>query len=812
MKLPFLLLSFSVFFLQMTSAQEIQKVSPVRSIRIINTNWTFSYFPSEKQGSGYESVNFDDSKWSAVSLPHTWNTYETTGVILSETGDNYWQSGWGWYRKRFRIGPESSGKKIFIEFDGVQSYCKIWINGKYLGEHSGGYGRFDFDITSFLRNNADNIIAVTVSNKEPSENLYGGIHRNVAIVIKNPLFIPMQGSALHEGGTSIATFDVSRSQGSVSIQTWVKNDYSSPRICVLLTTIKDKSGKTVQLLKTNAEIDPGETYRFNQNSKAIKEPHLWSPTSPYMYNITSELFDGKSLSDSFTSSFGFRWFEQKDDGLYVNGEKMIFHEWDVPRYYPFVGSIISEGLFKQILKEYEENVSENLMMKASSLPEFVYDLADEKGIITGEEFPVNIGENRSSLNLRQLKEVVRRDRNHPSILFWIIDNGSMNDSLNIIRSEDPGRQIISKESIFAYGSGKAPSSVLPGNADERPTGIRLSSTSDRIVADRGSVARIDVSITGANGSPLGGLYPVLKWVVFGPAKLVGPAVFNSDDRSFRVSEGFNFIRSTGEPGEIIVKAYAAGLPSGELRLIASKEILTEKGVSEPSIPYEARIIANTESETISGEIKPISKELVFIKNKDYKDEIRKFIQEGNDLKDTLSSEFRNLTKVLDSYLKISDGKITADDYNFNTSHYNMCTLIAKYIQATKLPPSFKIGLREYYCTSIISKGNEKNAEEEMNWLNWIPSGGTVIYYLPEKNKYQVDGLVSRSNDLAGLIAQVHPDFIKFSDDAKTRAIEFITRMNPFVHLKETSEGGVSALPKAEEGKPVLIPLLKFISE
>jgi hypothetical protein len=816
MKLPFLALSFSVLILQLSSAEELPKNSAGRIVQSINSNWTFNYFPSEKSGSGYESPTFDDSKWRAISLPHTWNTYETMGMTSPETDDYYWQSGWGWYRKHFRIDPVYSGKKFFLEFEGVRSYCKVWINGKLLGEHMGGYGKFDFDITSLLKNNSDNVIAVSVSNKnqQPSYKSYGGIHRNVTLVIKNPLFIPMQGSASHEGGTFITTSDVSRSQGSVSVQTWVKNDYPSPRVCILQTTIKDKTGKIVQSLKTTEEIKPGETYRFNQDLKAVKAPHIWSPSTPYLYKVTSELFDGKSLSDSFESSFGFRWYEQKNDGLYVNGEKMMLHEWDAPDDYPFIGSIISEGLYKQILKEYETNVSEHLLIKAVTMPDYVYDLTDEDGIITGEEIPVNIGENNISLN-HQITEVIRSDRNHPSVLFWILGDGSTKESFDIIRKEDPGRIVISKDGIKDFGSRKIPSSVTTGNAVEanvRPAGIRLSSETIRIVADRGSVARIDVSITGPDGRRLEGLNPVLKWVVLGPAKLVGPAVFNSDDENLRVSEKFNFIRSTGEPGEIIVRAYAAGLPSGELRITAYEETLVNNGIIQPSIPYEEKKLSNVTQETIPGEIRPISKDLDFSNNKDYRNVIRKFIMEDNSSIDTSSSEFRMLTTVLDSYLRISSGKITADDYNFNTSHYNMSIRISKYIQATKLPASFKAGLREYYSSYIIAKGNEKDAEEEMNWLNWIPSGGTVIYYVREKDPYPEDGLVSQNNDLASLIAEVHPVFSKFSDDAKTRAIEFITRMNPYVHRKDAPEKGKEAVSTAEEGKPVLIPLLKYISE
>jgi beta-galactosidase/beta-glucuronidase len=170
---------------------------------------------------GYETPGFDDSKWPVVSIPHTWSTFETTGELhpfiwSSETENPYWWTGWGWYRKHFSVSKEYSDGKAFIEFEGVQKYCKVWVNGKYAGDHKGGYGSFDFDITEVLKPGEDNVIVVAVNNRQKDEfkipplaagdfEVYGGIYRDVKLVIKDKLFIPMQGSATHEGGTFVTT-------------------------------------------------------------------------------------------------------------------------------------------------------------------------------------------------------------------------------------------------------------------------------------------------------------------------------------------------------------------------------------------------------------------------------------------------------------------------------------------------------------------------------------------------------------------------------------------------------------------------------
>ena len=132
------------------------------------------------------------------------------------------------------------GQKNFLEFEGVQKYCKVWINGKYLGDHKGGYGSFDFDLTDYIVAGKDNVIAVAVNNRQNDQyqippmaagnfNVYGGIYRDVTMVMKDNLFIPMQGSASHEGGTFVTTPGLSEKEGVVRVQTWVKNDYHTAK-------------------------------------------------------------------------------------------------------------------------------------------------------------------------------------------------------------------------------------------------------------------------------------------------------------------------------------------------------------------------------------------------------------------------------------------------------------------------------------------------------------------------------------------------------------------------------------------------------
>ena len=121
---------------------------PVRLERTLDRDWTFRYFPAERLDTSAAASGYDDRRWSAVALPHTWSTYETTGGLHpfirdpSEKDDPRWWHGWGWYRKRFVPGRALAGRKVFVEFDGVQKYSRVYLNGRFVGEHAGGYTSF----------------------------------------------------------------------------------------------------------------------------------------------------------------------------------------------------------------------------------------------------------------------------------------------------------------------------------------------------------------------------------------------------------------------------------------------------------------------------------------------------------------------------------------------------------------------------------------------------------------------------------------------------------------------------------------------
>ena len=422
---------------------QLYRNNPGRFEKIINSNWTFNYFPVKNAKEGFEKTGYDDSEWRAISIPHTWSTFETTGEThpfirnASEKDDPYWWNGWGWYRKHFIINSCSDYERVFVEFEGVQKYCRVWINGNYLGDHKGGYGSFDFDITPFVKAGEDNLLAVAVSNRMNDEysippmsagnfDVYGGIYRDVTLVLKNNLYIPMQGSASHEGGTFITTPALTEKSGVVRVQTWVKNENKSSRKCQLKTSVIDASGKVIAVMTAKKEVAAGELYRFDQTSRPVKNPRLWSHDDPYLYKVYSELTEGGKVTDTYSSPLGFRWFhwDYEEDFLYLNGEKMVIHGGNRHQEYPWVGDALPKWITEMDYYDMAVNMNYNFMRTAHYPNDrLVYELADKYGIVIDEESPSIKNQLFSAeVQEQQMKEMIRRDRNHPSIIFWSMGN------------------------------------------------------------------------------------------------------------------------------------------------------------------------------------------------------------------------------------------------------------------------------------------------------------------------------------------------------------------------------------------------------
>jgi hypothetical protein len=471
----------------------------------------------------------------------------------------------------------------------------------------------------------------------------------------------------------------------------------------------------------------------------------------------------------------------------------------------------------------------------------VFKQADTHGLLTMEDFSAVVLHMFSTEEQRQqISEMIRRDRNHPALIAWSVgdDPGKQANSI-FAASEDTTRKMTSLKatfdtlsSFFDFGN-KNNITNSPSVTTGEPARIVLTSSHARIASDRGSLALITADITDLKGNHISGAGNTISWRVSGPAVLVGPSYYVSyADSNRRYNEGWyfrmpvsNLIRSTGMPGKIRVTVFSSGLASGNVDIDAEEIIADNTIINEPKLSDQGRkpvvrtTLVTARLEEIPVEISPASEDFKLESggSKEFGILMRDNIKMNNPAVDTTSSEFRALIGVFERQLSANEGKLSSADFNFNAGHFNTCRLISGYISKTKLPPLFKESMNQYYAELLITKGCEKNAGDEMNWLNWIPSGGLVVIVPDEKTNTTQKGVIySRQEGLSDIIKAVYPQFAKFSDDARQRALIYISRMNPSVRVTygiiTSADQGNGATYTAEKGKPILIPEYKFISE
>lgn len=440
------------------------RADPPRLVKTIDRNWTFQYFPQPAAQLAPAAPGYDDRRWPAIALPHTWSTYETTGDVhpfienASERDDSYWWYGWGWYRKHFTIARTLAGRRIYVEFDGVQKYARVYLNGAYLGDHRGGYTGFSFDLTDHVVFGADNVLSVEVSNRRDDPfggippmtagnfDVYGGIYRDVRLVVTDPLHIPYQGSAEHEGGTFVTTPSVSHASATVAVRTWVENDFPGDRQCRLVSVLLDPSGAELSRVAAAATIAPGSIHEFSQVFPEVVRPRLWSPDTPVLYTVRSEVWRDGRIVDAYASPFGIRWFrwDYARKRMVLNGHDILLRGMNRHEEYPWLGQAIPKWLQDRDLRDMRYNLGLNFQRTVHYPNDpHVYDLCDRLGFMLIEEQPniKDIAFGRA-IQHEDLVEAIRRDRNHPSILIWSMGNETDHPADSAwARQEDPTRII-----------------------------------------------------------------------------------------------------------------------------------------------------------------------------------------------------------------------------------------------------------------------------------------------------------------------------------------------------------------------------------
>jgi len=406
--------------------------STLRQSININREWRFQL----GDDANASAASFDDSGWSAANLPHTFS-------MPYFLADKFYV-GYGWYRKHVEVPVAWSGNRVSLEFDGVFQVAEVFVNGQRIGEHKGGYTGFSFDITAAVKT-GDNVVAVRVNNNwdariapRGGEHVFsGGIYRNVRLVVTSPLHVTWY-------GTFVTTPQVSGESGTVNVKTEVENNSGTTKRATVRTRILDVDGKTIAQMESTQSIPPSATNTFDQTSKAIANPRLWSPEHPNLYSVKTVVQDGGKPVDDYTSPLGFRWFKwTADQGFFLNGEHYYFKGANLHQDHAGWGDAVTEsGLFRDVKMMKDAGFD---FIRGSHYPHApaFSNACDELGMLfwsencfwgsggfkgdgywTSSAYPINEADEadfEASVKAN-LSEMIRIHRNHPSIVIWSMDN------------------------------------------------------------------------------------------------------------------------------------------------------------------------------------------------------------------------------------------------------------------------------------------------------------------------------------------------------------------------------------------------------
>ncbi len=398
---------------------------------LFNDTWLFSL--SDKQE--YKEVKCNEDGWQTLTLPHDWSIEGTPSRDLAScTG--YLPGGIAWYRKHFTLDAAiPQNEKRFIYFEGVYNRSEVYINGHLLGKRPNGYISFMYDLTPYI-NKGDNVIAVRVDHSRYADSRWytgSGIYRNV-------WFISSADTHIAQWGVSYEAKDITANRTNIHVATEIVQGDNATKNLTVKATLKDANGKIVGE-KTSSERNKDGIFTCQLS---ISSPHLWSITTPYLYSLHVELrSEGKTIDQSDTR-VGIRSLQfDPNKGFALNGEWMkvkgvcIHHDAGV------LGAAVPREVWQRRFISLKDMGVNAIRMSHNVQAPDVYELADEMGFLIMDEgsdeweYPKRKwlkGWNQGTPGYdgtydffeewidRDIADMVRRDRNHPSVFLWSVGN------------------------------------------------------------------------------------------------------------------------------------------------------------------------------------------------------------------------------------------------------------------------------------------------------------------------------------------------------------------------------------------------------
>ena len=460
---------FRIFFfcsmLVFCSFPALAGEAEARVVLNMNTGWAFHRGEVESGG----QPGLDDSGWIAATIPHIMQ------LEKKHCGGDIIYDGVGWYRRTFRVPSQYKDKQIKISFEGVMNACEVYLNGQKISAHRGGYVGFVTDITTRINWDRDNLLAVRVSAEydpltppgKPQAGMdfyyYSGIYRDVEMVISDPLHIT---HALEEdevaGGGIFVTYPVVGKEKAVThVKAHVRNEGKRKRKAQLRTQLIDKSGKIVTCQLTPFRLSAGEAIHLEQNLEIV-HPSLWHPYDPNLYTLQNEIVENGKVVDCHTESIGIRTIAYtRDGGFYINGESLYLRGANRHQAFAHIGDAAADSMQERDVIDLKRSGCN--AVRAAHYPQDPAFLAacDKYGLLVVECIPGWQYFKNDSTFISRLyevgKQMIRRDRNHPSVILW---ETALNESrypaeiarnlYAIAHTEYPGDQMYTAGDYFGH--------------------------------------------------------------------------------------------------------------------------------------------------------------------------------------------------------------------------------------------------------------------------------------------------------------------------------------------------------------------------
>ncbi len=401
-----------------------------------NAGWLFS----KGDFAAAMMPGFDDSAWRQVSAPHDWSSEGPFGAEYA-SGNGYAPGGIGWYRRHFQLSTNQMGMVVTIEFDGVYDYSEVWINGQFVGGRPYGYSSFQCELTPFVKFGArDNVVSVRVDHSRFADSRYytgSGIYRNARLMVMDKLHVG-------HWGVCVTTPEVSSARATVRIATTIANESALPRQAALQTTLLAPNGTVAAQMETAVTIGGNSPGREVTQQFTLPSPRLWNPDDPELYRAVSKIISNRMTIDETTTPFGIRKAVfDSNKGFFLNEKPMKLKGVCLHHDAGPLGAAVPYQVLERRLRALKE-IGVNAIRTSHNPPDpGLLDLCDQLGFlvmdeafdeftpsknkwVTGRNSGVpsrfGYGEIFAQWSVRDLEDMIRRDRNHPSVILWSIGN------------------------------------------------------------------------------------------------------------------------------------------------------------------------------------------------------------------------------------------------------------------------------------------------------------------------------------------------------------------------------------------------------